>query len=74
MPDAFVSGISLSSNTASKKEFELKIDMTLDGKNLKNVETLVSKRGLMLKEFKGSLLIYGSEPKPNRMTAPLSMH
>ncbi len=73
MPDAFISSISLSPNTPSKKEFELKISMVLDRKNLKNVETLVNKHGLMLKQDNGSLLISGSAPKPNVMAVPLSI-
>jgi len=32
-----------------------------------NVQSIVSKHGMILKEDKGSLLIYGSETKPNGM-------
>jgi len=60
MPDAFISSISLSSNTLSTGDFELCLNLALDGKNLENVEDLVSKRGLRFKECHGSVLIYGS--------------
>ena len=60
MPDAFVSCISLSPSKLSKKDVDLKIDMSLDGMKLQNVKTLVSKHGLGLKESQGTLLIYGS--------------
>jgi hypothetical protein len=60
MPDAFVSCISLSPSTLSKKDVDLKINMSLDGMKLQNVKTLVNKHGLGLKESQGSLLIYGS--------------
>lgn len=72
-PDAFISSISLSPNATSKKEFELRINMALDGKNLKNVENIVNKHGLVLKELKGALLIYGVEPKLNEVAIPLNI-
>jgi hypothetical protein len=63
IPDAFVSGISLSPNRISARDFELKINVSLEGMNLTNVENLVKKYGLMLDESQGSLLIYGSKAK-----------
>jgi hypothetical protein len=70
IPDAFISSISLSSITPSKTDFELRLNVALDEKCLANVETLVSKRGLTLKEGNDSLLIYGSSPKKNLMRVP----
>ncbi|MGA2680739.1 MAG: hypothetical protein ABSF44_02945 [Candidatus Bathyarchaeia archaeon] len=67
IPDAFVSGVSLSPNTFSGKNFELRINVALDGRNLVDVETLVRKYGLKLNQNKGSLLIYGSRAKPGEL-------
>jgi polysaccharide pyruvyl transferase WcaK-like protein len=67
IPDAFISCISLSPSKLSKKEFELKMNMALDGRNLKTVQSLVKQYGLRLKEDKGFLVIYGSETKPLQM-------
>ena len=64
MPDAFVSGISLSPNTISKTDFELRLNVALDGKYHQDMVALVSKHGLTLKESKGALLICGPEVKP----------
>jgi len=50
-----------------KKEFELRINVSLDDKSLKNVQSLVEKHRMILKEDKGSLLIYASETKPIEM-------
>jgi hypothetical protein len=41
--------------------------MSFDVKSLTNVQSIVSKHGMLLKEDKGSLLIYGSETKPAGM-------
>ena len=70
MPDAFVSSISLSPNTLSKTDFEIKLNMAFDEKYLKDMVALVSRHGLTLKENKGSLLIYGSNVKPNWSGCP----
>jgi negative regulator of replication initiation len=51
----------------SKEEFELRINVSLDVKSFMNVQSIVSKHRMILKEDKGSLLIYGSETKPNGM-------
>ena len=67
MPDAFVSSISLSPNKVSRKDFELKINVALDGRNLTDVQALVRKHGLVLDEDNGSLLISGSKTKPGEM-------
>jgi hypothetical protein len=41
--------------------------VSLDDKSLKNVQSLVEKHRMILKEDKGSLLIYASETKPIEM-------
>ena len=61
IPDAFVSSVSLSPSAYLENEFELKISVALERKYLRNVEALVQRCGLMLKESKGQLLIYGSK-------------
>jgi hypothetical protein len=63
VPDAFVSSISLSPNTVSARDFELKINVSLEGPNLTSVENLVKKHGLTLDEGQGCLLIYESRAK-----------
>jgi hypothetical protein len=67
VPDAFVSSVSLSPKTLSRRDFELRINAALDRRNLMDVETLVRKNGLMLNEDNGSLLIYGSKTKPSEV-------
>ncbi len=67
IPDAFISKISLTPSDRSKEEFNLRINVSLDVKNLINVQSIVNKHGMILKEDKGSLLIYGSETKPTGM-------
>ncbi|MGA2524572.1 MAG: hypothetical protein ABSF65_10530 [Candidatus Bathyarchaeia archaeon] len=67
VPDAFVSSVSLSPKTFSRRDFELRINAALTGNNLMDVETLVRKNGLMLNENNGSLLIYGSKTKKRDM-------
>jgi hypothetical protein len=68
---AFISGMSLTQSNRFKKEFELHINVSLDDKSLKNVQSLVEKHGMILKEDKdkdkGSLFIYASETKPIEM-------
>jgi len=61
IPDAFISKISLTSKNTAKEEFELRINVSLDGESFANVKSLVTKRGLNLKEEENSLLIYGSK-------------
>ncbi len=67
VPEAFINSISLTPSNRSKEEFDLRINVSLDAKNLTNVKSVVSKHGMILKEDKGSLLIYGSQTKPNGM-------
>jgi hypothetical protein len=63
VPDAFISSVSLSPKKLSRRNFELRINATLEGRNLTDVETLVRKNGFMLNQDNGSLLIYGSKAK-----------
>lgn len=65
MPDASVSSVSLSPNAVSKTDFELRLRMAIDKKSHDDMVALVSKHGLTLKESEGSMLICGSETKPN---------
>ena len=67
VPDAFVNSISLSPNTLSVTDFELRINVALEGNNLTDVAALVRNYGLLLDEHKGSLLIYGSKSKSTEM-------
>jgi len=67
IPGAFISSVLLTPNNRFKEEFELRINVSLDDKSLKNVQSLVNKHGMILKEDKGSLLIYASETKPIEM-------
>ena len=63
IPDAFVDGISLIENYLSG-EFELHLNISLNAKGIENVQSLVSKHGLLLKEDKGTIVIYGSTQDP----------
>jgi hypothetical protein len=67
VPDAFINSISLTPCNRSKEEFDLRINVSLDVKSFMNVQSIVSKHGMILKEDKGSLLIYGSPTKPTGM-------
>jgi hypothetical protein len=67
VPEAFINSISLMPSNRSKEDFNLRINVSLDVKNLASVQSVVSKHGMILKEDKGSLLIYGSQTKPNDM-------
>ena len=68
LPDAYITCASLAPSARSNEEFELRIDASLDVKSLKNVQSLVNKHGMILKEDKGSLLICAaSETKPTEM-------
>ena len=67
VPDAFISSISLTPSNHSKEEFDLRINVSLDVKSLINVQSIVNKRGMILKEDQGSLLICGSQTKPTGM-------
>ncbi len=63
IPDVFVDGFSLKANSLNG-EFELHMNMSLNAKSIKNVQSLVNKHGLLLKEDKGIIVIYGSEQNP----------
>lgn len=65
IPDAFVNSISLMPSNHSKEEFNLRINVSLDPRSLTNVQSVVNKHGMNLKEDNGFLLIYGSQTKPN---------
>ena len=67
IPDAFISKISLTPSNRSKEEFDLQISVSLDVKSLMNVQSVVNKYGMILKEDQGSLLISGSQTKPTGM-------
>jgi hypothetical protein len=67
IPDAHITWVSLTPSARYNEEFELRINASLDVKSLKNVQSLVNKHGMILKEDKGSLLIYSSETKPIEM-------
>jgi hypothetical protein len=62
IPDAFISSISLIKNSRLKEEFDLQITVSLNPKNMQNLQTLIGKHGMQLKEEKGSLIIYGTTP------------
>ncbi len=59
IPDAFISSISLSPNNFYKNEFELRINVVLDAKSLKDIRSVIDKHGLILKEDNGTLFICG---------------
>ncbi len=62
IPDAFVDGFSLIASSLNG-EFELHMNTSLNTKGIENVQSLVSKHGLLLKEDKGIIVIYGSKQK-----------
>ena len=62
-----VNSISLVPSRRFKEEFELRINLALDTQNKTNIETIVKKHGIHLKEFEDSLLIYGSKTKTDEM-------
>ena len=61
IPDAYITKISLNQEKNEKEEFELRINVIIQGEHFESVQSIVNKRGLNLKEDHGSLLIY--EPK-----------
>lgn len=65
IPDAYISGISLSPNRSSTSGFDLRINVTIDSKSLTNVQSVASKHGMVAKEDRGSILIYGSQTRSN---------
>jgi uncharacterized protein (DUF1697 family) len=67
IPEVLISCASLTPSVRSNEEFELRIDASLDVKSLENVQSLANKYGMILKEDKGSLLIYASDTKPIEM-------
>jgi hypothetical protein len=67
IPEALISCSSLTPRVRSKEEFELRINASLDVKSLENVQSIVNKHGMILREDKGFLLICASEAKPIEM-------
>ena len=67
IPDAYITCASLTPRARSNEEFELRINASLDVKSLKNVQSLLNKHGMILKEDKEFLLIYAPETKPIEM-------
>ena len=59
IPDALISSISIAPR--STEEFELRISMFLDKQSLQHIQTIVDSHGLILREDKGTLLIYRGE-------------
>ena len=64
IPSAYIKCASLTPSGHSNGELELRINTSLDVKSIKNVQALVNKHGMILKEEKGSLLIYSCETEP----------
>jgi len=60
IPDVFINSITLSLSTPSQRDFVLRLNMSLNRGNIMNVQSIVRKHGLLMKENKGFLLIYGS--------------
>ncbi len=56
IPDALISSISIAPR--STEEFELRISMFLDKQSLQHIQAIVDSHGLILREDKGTLLIY----------------
>ena len=67
IPDAFISSISLSPNNTYKNEFELRINVALDARSLKDIRSVIDKHGLILKEDYGTLFIRGQRKYPSEM-------
>jgi len=63
IPTAYITCASLTPRARSNEEFELRINVSLDAESLKKVQSLVNKHGLILKEDKGTLLVYAPETK-----------
>jgi len=66
IPDAFVTGISLIASDLSE-EFELRMNLSLNAKGIEDVQSLVSRHGLQLKEDRGTLVIYGPKLNPSKL-------
>jgi hypothetical protein len=58
IPSMLVSSISLTPINRFKHDFELRINADLSDESLKDVEFIVKKHGMKLKEDKGTLLIF----------------
>jgi hypothetical protein len=67
MPDMIVNSILLVPSGRFKEEFELQINLALNTQNKNNIQTIVKKHGMHLREFEDSLLIYGSKTKTDEM-------
>jgi hypothetical protein len=62
IPSMLVSSISLTPIDRFKHDFQLRINTDLSDESLKDVEFIVKKHGMKLKEDKGTLLIYAVDP------------
>jgi len=60
IPDVFINSITLSPSMPSLRDFVLRLNMSLNNRNLVSVQSIVNKHGLSMKENKGFVLIYGS--------------
>lgn len=58
IPDTVVNSVSLVQSESLSKEFELRMNVNLDSRGLRNVRTVVDKHGFNLKESEGLLVIY----------------
>ena len=65
IPDGSIIGISLSPTLPFKEEFDLRINVDLDDKSLMDMQSIVNKLEMLLKEEPGFLLIQGSKAKPD---------
>lgn len=61
IPDAFISGVLLTSSSTSEEGLSLRINMDLNLQSLKNIRSIVDKHGMILKEDNGFLMIFGSK-------------
>ncbi len=60
IPGMSVDAVSLTPIKNVQKEFELRINTSFDRKSLQDIQSVVAKHGLNIKEDKGTLLISGS--------------
>ena len=67
IPDAFISSVMLTSNSTSKEELSLRINVNLNRQSLKKIRSIVDKHGMNLKEDNGFLMIFGFKKYLNGM-------
>ena len=58
IPDVLISYIALTQINRFTEDFELRINMVLDDEKFKDIESIVKRHGMGLKEDKGTLLIH----------------